>query len=99
MAFEDRCGLPLSTSSDEAASAYREGVEWFYDPKNRSEAIQIALRHTKQKEADLEKTYDFFHRIAFFNKSEAVSKKHLENIMDVLIGFHDIPKRIHRLNV
>lgn len=27
MALEDRCGLPLSTSSDEAASAYREGVD------------------------------------------------------------------------
>jgi ABC-type nitrate/sulfonate/bicarbonate transport system substrate-binding protein len=75
-------------------AAYREGVNWFYDPKNRAEAIQIALRHTKQKEADLNKTYDFFHRIEFFNKSDAVSKKHLENIMDVLIGFHDIEKRI-----
>jgi hypothetical protein len=27
MAFEDRCGLPLSTSSHDAASAYREGVD------------------------------------------------------------------------
>ena len=75
-------------------AAYREGVTWFYDPKNRDEAIQIALRNTKQKEADLIKTYDFFHRIEFFNKSDTVSKKHLENIMDVLVGFHDIEKRI-----
>jgi len=75
-------------------AAYREGVNWFYDPKNRDEAIQIALRHTKQKDSDLAKTYDFFNRIEFFNKSDAVSKKHIENIMDVLIGFHDIEKRI-----
>jgi ABC-type nitrate/sulfonate/bicarbonate transport system substrate-binding protein len=75
-------------------AAYREGVTWFYDPKNRDEAIQIALRHTKQKDSDLAKTYDLFHRIEFFNKSDAVSKKHIENIMDVLIGFHDIDKRI-----
>src|SRR3569623_2788202 len=27
MAFEDRYGLPLSTSSDQAASAYRDGVD------------------------------------------------------------------------
>ncbi|KJC47842.1 tetratricopeptide repeat protein [Bradyrhizobium sp. LTSP857] len=27
MAIEDRCGLPLSTNSPEAASAYREGVD------------------------------------------------------------------------
>jgi ABC-type nitrate/sulfonate/bicarbonate transport system substrate-binding protein len=75
-------------------AAYREGVTWFYDPKNRDEAIRIGLRHTKQKEEDLAKTYDFFSRIGFFNKSDAVSKKHLQNIMDVLIGFHDIEKRI-----
>jgi NitT/TauT family transport system substrate-binding protein len=75
-------------------AAYREGVEWFYDPKNRAEVIQIGLRNTKQKEADLNKTYDFFHRIQFFNRAETISKKHLENIMDVLIGFRDIEKRI-----
>ena len=73
---------------------YREGVEWFYDPKNRAEAIQIALRNTKQKPEDLDKTYDFFHRIQFFNRSDAVSKTQLNNVMDVLIGFHDIEKRI-----
>ncbi|HEX9214379.1 MAG TPA: tetratricopeptide repeat protein, partial [Bradyrhizobium sp.] len=27
MAHEDRCGLPLSTNSHDAASAYREGVD------------------------------------------------------------------------
>jgi NitT/TauT family transport system substrate-binding protein len=75
-------------------AAYRQGVEWFYDPKNRAEVIQIGLRNTKQKEADLNKTYDFFHRIQFFNRAETISKKHLENIMDVLIGFRDIEKRI-----
>jgi NitT/TauT family transport system substrate-binding protein len=75
-------------------AAYREGVEWFYDPKNRAEVIQIGLRHTKQKAADLNKTYDFFHHIGFFNRSEAISRKHLDNIMDVLIGFHDLDKRI-----
>jgi NitT/TauT family transport system substrate-binding protein len=75
-------------------AAYRQGVEWFYDPKNRAEVIQIGLRNTKQKEAALNKTYDFFHRIQFFNRAETISKKHLENIMDVLIGFRDIEKRI-----
>ncbi len=30
-------------------AAYREAVDWFYDPKNRAEAVQIGLRNTKQK--------------------------------------------------
>ena len=75
-------------------AAYHDGVEWFYDPKNRAEAIQIALRNTKMKEADIGKTYDFFVRLHFFNRSEAVSRKQIENIMDALIAFHDIDKRI-----
>ena len=48
----------------------------------------------RRKKPICAKTYDFFHRIGFFNRSDAVSKKHLQNIMDVLIGFHDIEKRI-----
>lgn len=75
-------------------AAYHDGVEWFYDPKNRAEAIQIALRNTKMKEADIGKTYDFFTGLQFFNRSETVSRKNIENIMDALIGFHDIDKRI-----
>jgi ABC-type nitrate/sulfonate/bicarbonate transport system substrate-binding protein len=75
-------------------AAYGEGVAWFYDPKNRAEAIQIALRNTKMKEEDVAKTYDFFAHLGFFNRSDAVSRKHIENIMDVLIGFHDMDKRI-----
>jgi ABC-type nitrate/sulfonate/bicarbonate transport system substrate-binding protein len=75
-------------------AAYREAVDWFYDPKNRAEAVQIGLRNTKQKAADLEKAYDFFNRIGFFSRTDTVSKKQLETVMDVLIGFHDIDARI-----
>ena len=34
MALEDRYGLPLSTTSDQAASAYREGVDLMLDRKS-----------------------------------------------------------------
>ena len=75
-------------------AAESEGREWFYDPKNRAEAVQIGLHNTKLKQTSLENAYDLFQRIQVFNRSDAVSRKLLENIMDVLIGFHDIDKRI-----
>jgi NitT/TauT family transport system substrate-binding protein len=73
--------------------AYLEAVEWFYDPGNRDEALAIMLRNGSMKEPDIAKTYDFFRRLGFFNRSEAVSRRHIENIMDVLVGFGDIEKR------
>jgi ABC-type nitrate/sulfonate/bicarbonate transport system substrate-binding protein len=73
---------------------YIEAVNWFYDPKNRDEAIKLATTNTSMKQADVAKTYDFFQRIKFFNRSDAVSKTQLNAIMDVLIGFHDLDKRI-----
>src|SRR5262245_31438943 len=64
-----------------------------YDPKNRDEALAIMLRNGSMKEPDIAKTYDFFRRLGFFNRSDAVSRRHIENIMDVLVGFGDIEKR------
>jgi len=73
--------------------AYIEAVQWFYDPDNRREALAIMLRNGSMKEADVARTYDFFRQLGFFNRSDAVSRKHIENIMDVLVGFGDIEKR------
>jgi len=73
--------------------AYIEAVQWFYDPGNRGEALAIMLRNGSMKEADVAKTYDFFRQLGFFNRSDAVSRRHIENIMDVLVGFGDIEKR------
>ena len=75
-------------------AAFIEAVKWFYDPKNRDEAIQLGVKNTPMKEADVAKTYDFFQRIKFFNQSDAVSRTLLNNVMDVLIGFHDLDKRV-----
>lgn len=73
-------------------AAYNEGVAWFYDPKNRAEAIKIKLAHSKMRQSDIEKSYDFYRQIELFNKSDTVSKTLIRNIMDVLVGFGDIKK-------
>jgi ABC-type nitrate/sulfonate/bicarbonate transport system substrate-binding protein len=73
-------------------AAYNEGVAWFYDPNNRAEAIKIKLAHSKMRESDIEKSYDFYQKLELFNKSDTVSKTLLRNIMDVLVGFGDLQK-------
>jgi NitT/TauT family transport system substrate-binding protein len=81
--------------------AFNEAVAWWYDPKNRDEAIAIMLRNSSQKEPDIVKTYDFFQQLAFFNRTDAVSRKQMQSIIDVLIGFGDVqrPMDIERLVV
>jgi NitT/TauT family transport system substrate-binding protein len=73
--------------------AFSEAVAWWYQPQNRDEAIAIMLRNSSQKEPDIVKTYDFFRRISFFNRTDDVSRKHVQSIMDVLVGFGDMPRR------
>jgi ABC-type nitrate/sulfonate/bicarbonate transport system substrate-binding protein len=72
--------------------AINEGAQWFYDPKNRAEAIAIKLKRSKMKQDDLEKSYDLYHKLHMFNTNSTVSKQHIRNVMDVLVGFGDLPK-------
>ena len=74
--------------------AINEGAQWFYDPKNRAEAIAIKLGRSKMKDDDLQKSYDFYQKLHMFNTNSTISKQHIRNVMDVLVGFGDLPKPI-----
>lgn len=74
--------------------AVNEATVWFFDTKNRAEAVQIMLKHSKMKQPDVEKSYDFYHKIDLFNKTSTLSKKHMENVMGVLHDYGDLDKPI-----
>jgi NitT/TauT family transport system substrate-binding protein len=59
-------------------TAYGNAIAWFYDTKNRAEAIQILLKVTKMNEDDIAKSYDLFQKINYFDKSDKVSMKKME---------------------
>ncbi len=59
-------------------TAYGKAIAWFYDTKNRAEAIQILLKVTKMNEDDIAKSYDLFQEIDYFDKSDKVSMKKME---------------------
>ena len=41
---------------------YNKSMAWLYDPKNRDEAVQILMKVSKIKQADVELAYDFLSR-------------------------------------
>jgi NitT/TauT family transport system substrate-binding protein len=65
-------------------AGFTKGVLWFNDPKNREAAMTDLIRHTKQKPDTVATTYDFFHKIDYFERSGKVSVKLLGNIVKSL---------------
>ncbi len=72
-------------------AVFDESVAWFYDDKNRDEAISILASAAKMKPEDVAKTYDLFRKINFFAPSPTISRALLDNLMkaEMAIGDRD----------
>jgi NitT/TauT family transport system substrate-binding protein len=71
-------------------SAHSKSVEWFYDDKNRDEAIAILSSVSSLKPDDVAKSYDFFRKNAFFDRTGAVSRKKMNALIDALTMLGDV---------
>jgi NitT/TauT family transport system substrate-binding protein len=71
-------------------AAYTKSIAWFYDDKNRDEAITILANATNADPKDIALSYDFFRKIAFFEPSGKVSRARLGNVVQVLQQFGDV---------
>ena len=47
-------------------AAHSKSVAWFYDPKNRAEAVAMMAEASKIKTEDVDKSYDFFIKGKYF---------------------------------
>lgn len=65
-------------------AAYAKGVDWYYDPKNRAEAIPILISYLKSDPKDVADTYDFFVNLRAFNRVGAVEGSGVENYLAIL---------------
>jgi ABC-type nitrate/sulfonate/bicarbonate transport system substrate-binding protein len=74
-------------------SAHAKSVEWFYDDRNRDEAIQIMLVASRQKLEDVQKSYDFIRKNNFFDRSGTVSRKKMTALIDALLSLGDVQAR------
>lgn len=74
-------------------SAHAKSVEWFYDDRNRDEAIQILLTASRQKLEDVRKSYDFIRKNSFFDRTRTVSRKKMTALIDALQSLGDVQAR------
>jgi len=96
-----------ATSNKETAkkflAAYSAAIQWFYDDKNRAEALEILGKVTKMSPDDIAKSYDFLRQIDYFDRSDEVSVKKLENFYTALHELDpslnlDVPKLVMQLD-
>jgi ABC-type nitrate/sulfonate/bicarbonate transport system substrate-binding protein len=68
-----------------------KGVAWFDDGNNRDAAVKLMVAHSKAKQEDVEKSYDFLRGKHLFEPTGKVSKKKVSAVVDALRELGDIP--------
>ena len=66
-------------------AAQSKSTEYFYDEHNRAEAVRILVAVSGQKPEDVEKSYDFFRKNNFFDRTGKISRVKM-NALDRCAG-------------
>ena len=74
-------------------TAHNKSVAWFYDAKNRPEAVKMLLDVSGLKPDDVEKSYDFFFKGQYFEPTGKVSKAKLQALVNALESLGDLPAK------
>ncbi|HUK60184.1 MAG TPA: ABC transporter substrate-binding protein [Stellaceae bacterium] len=83
--------------------AYSGAIKWFDDEKNKAEAVDILGKVTKMSPDDIAKSYDFLKKINYFERSDTVSLKKLENYYNAQRELDpsfklDVPKLVMKID-
>lgn len=71
-------------------AAFGKGADWFYDDAHRAEAIDIYVKASNSKPEDVAESYDFFRKIAFFERTGKISRSGLQNLLDAMKKLGDV---------
>ena len=71
-------------------AAQSRSTDYFYDPKNRAEAVNILVKVSNQKPEDVEKSYDFFGKNSFFHRTGKISRVKMNALIEALVGLGDV---------
>jgi ABC-type nitrate/sulfonate/bicarbonate transport system substrate-binding protein len=74
-------------------AAQSKSTDYFYDPQNRAEAVRILVAVSGQKPEDVEKSYDFFTKNNFFDRTGKISRLKMNALIDTLVGLGDVQTR------
>lgn len=70
--------------------AVDEAVAWFYNPDNRSEAIDILAQAAKENRDEVAESYDFLVKIDFFAHTSAIRREPLNAMMKDMVAIKDM---------
>ena len=65
-------------------------IAWFYDEKNRDEAINILVKVSHADRALVAQSYDLVHKVGMFPESNAVSRAGLQHLIDAMKSIGDL---------
>jgi NitT/TauT family transport system substrate-binding protein len=74
-------------------AAQSKSVEYLYDDRNRAELVRILVAVSGQKMEDVEKSYDFFRKNNFFDRTGKISRAKLNALLDALLSLGDLQAR------
>jgi ABC-type nitrate/sulfonate/bicarbonate transport system substrate-binding protein len=71
--------------------AYNKSVNWFQDRNNRAAAVKIMMEAGRQKQEDVEKSYDFLQKGNFYELTGKIPRGSLGKLIEVLQELGDLP--------
>lgn len=72
-------------------AALVKSVGWFYDEKNRTDAVGLLVEVSKLKPEDVDRAYDFLRHKTLFEPTGKLSRAKLAKVVDALRELGDIP--------
>jgi NitT/TauT family transport system substrate-binding protein len=70
-----------------------KSTEYLYAQGNRDEVVQILIKASGLKQEDVEKSYDFFRKNDFFDRTGKISGVKLGALVDALLSLGDLQAR------
>jgi ABC-type nitrate/sulfonate/bicarbonate transport system substrate-binding protein len=74
-------------------AAQSKSTDYFYDDGNRAELVRILVAVSGQKPEDVEKSYDFFRKNNFFDRTGKISRTKLNALLEALQSLGDLQAR------
>ena len=71
-------------------AAQSKSTEYLYDSKNRAEVANILAKVSGQKLEDVDKSYDFFTKNNFFDRTGKISRAKMTALIEALVGLGDV---------
>jgi NitT/TauT family transport system substrate-binding protein len=75
-------------------NVYTRSIAWFYDERNRREAVDLLVKVSNADRGDTEKTYDFLSKGRYFEPTGKVSRTKLRSTVEALRSLGDLDQPI-----